>query len=120
MFVDNEYCFDPKSQGWFLFIWSCNETVRKLFKRGYVSIEYCNSKQKPLLQGRTVFFAVQPKFMNVNIRINLDVTKGAVHVYLSPKDDTFVVKPDGNTWMHKVNGPVLSDKICFILTDLIF
>ena len=26
--------------------------------------------------GRTVFFAVQPKYLNVDIRITLDVTEG--------------------------------------------
>jgi hypothetical protein len=59
-------------------------------------------KPKPLLSGKTVFFAVQPKFMNVNIRINLDVTHGAVHVYLSPREDTFVIRQETNTWMHLV------------------
>lgn len=61
----------------------------------------CAMKQKhALLSGRTVFFAVQPKFMNVNIRITLDVTHGSINVYLSPKDDTFVIKQEN--WVHRV------------------
>ena len=42
--------------------------------------------------------------MNVNIRINLDVYQGAVHVYLSPKEDTFVIRQDANTWTHLVSS----------------
>lgn len=59
-------------------------------------------KQKPLPAGRTVFFAVQPKFMNVNIRVTLDVTHGSINVYLSPKDDTFLIKQD-DRWIHRVS-----------------
>jgi len=61
-------------------------------------------KQKPLLSGRTVFFAVQPKFMNVNIRVTLDVTHGSINVYLSPRDDTFVVRQDEHNWIHRVSN----------------
>jgi len=82
MHVDTDYCFDPKSQ------------------------ESCLIKPKPLLSGRTVFFAVQPKFMNVNIRINLDVTHGAINFFLSPKDDTFLVTQTEKHWAHKVKDKI--------------
>lgn len=39
-----------------------------------------------------MFFALQPKFMNVDIRITIDVTQGNVDLYMSPRDDTFVVE----------------------------
>ena len=52
MTVDRDYCFDPETQ------------------------KNCNQFAQPLRYGRTVFFAVQPKYLNVNIRITIDVTKG--------------------------------------------
>lgn len=57
----------------------------------------------PLKAGKTTFFAVQPKFMNVDIRINIDVTYGSVNMYLSPKEDTFVIRNDPNTFAHIVS-----------------
>ena len=52
MTVDSNYCFDvaPDSN--------------------------CSTDPLPLLAGRTVFFHVQPKYLNVDIRIILDVTSG--------------------------------------------
>jgi len=44
MTVDTEYCFDPVTQS------------------------ECNRSPRPLPNGDTVFFAVLPKFMNVDIR----------------------------------------------------
>lgn len=52
MNVDREYCLDPETQ---------NE---------------CSQNPHPLMQGRTVFFAVQPRYLNVDIRITIDVLKG--------------------------------------------
>ena len=52
MTVDFVYCFDPSTQ------------------------MNCNRDHEPLRDGRTVFFAVQPKYLNVDIRIIVDVTQG--------------------------------------------
>jgi hypothetical protein len=60
-------------------------------------------KPKPLHPGRTVFFAVQPKFMNVDIRVIVDVTQGALDLYMSPSDDTFVVNVNSSTGGHTVS-----------------
>ena len=57
MNVNREYCFAPITQ---------ND---------------CTRSPEPLLQGRTVFFAVQPKYVNVDIRVTIDVTQGG-KVYL--------------------------------------
>lgn len=54
MTVDREMCFDPITQ------MNCNP----------------NREPNPLLANRTIFFAVQPRFQNVDIRLFLDVTKG--------------------------------------------
>ena len=52
MQVDLEYCLDPNSQ------------------------TDCLHDPVALLPGRTVFYAVQPKYLNVDIRITIDVTQG--------------------------------------------
>lgn len=52
MQVDLEYCLDPVSQ------------------------TDCLHNPGALLPGRTVFYAVQPKYLNVDIRITIDVTEG--------------------------------------------
>lgn len=52
MNVDRDYCFDPDTQN------------------------NCNQYPQSLRPGRTVFFAVQPKYLNVDIRITIDVTDG--------------------------------------------
>ena len=72
MSVDRDYCFDPDTQ------------------------MNCNTEQlMPLYKGRTVFFVVQPKYLNVDIRILLDVTKGGkllcVHFMYVPPTCSFHV-----------------------------
>ena len=54
MTVEREHCFDPVTQ------MNCNPT----------------RDPNPLGRHRTVLFAVQPKYLNVDIRIILDVTRG--------------------------------------------
>ncbi|CAG2100157.1 unnamed protein product [Medioppia subpectinata] len=76
MFLDKDYCFDPKTQ------------------------EECIRKPSGLSVGRTVFFAVQPRYMNVDIRIFVDVTKGALDFFLSAKEDTFVVEVNKTNGIH--------------------
>ncbi|KAK7078722.1 Multiple epidermal growth factor-like domains protein 8 [Halocaridina rubra] len=78
MSVEKEFCLDPFTQN------------------------NCNTEPKPLSSGQTVFFAVQPKFMNVDIRLILDITKGCADVYFSAREDTFVVNTNQTTWQHQV------------------
>lgn len=54
-------------------------------------------KPKPLNPGQTVFYMVQPRFMNVDIRVMVDVTQGALDLFLSPRDDSFVVTINSST-----------------------
>lgn len=73
-------------------------------------------KPKPLHPGQTVFFVVQPRFMNVDIRVIVDVTQGALDLYMSPSDDTFVVNVNSSTGAHTVSIPsLISLLFCFIL-----
>ena len=55
MTVEREHCFDPVTQ------MNCDPT----------------RDPNPLRHHRTVFFAVQPKYLNVDIRVILDVTSGS-------------------------------------------
>lgn len=57
----------------------------------------CKTKPKPLNPGQTVFYMVQPRFMNVDIRVMVDVTQGALDLFLSPRDDSFVVTLNSST-----------------------
>ncbi|GCC41846.1 hypothetical protein chiPu_0025610, partial [Chiloscyllium punctatum] len=78
--VEQEYCFDPTSQS------NCYHEP--------------NIKNLPL--GRSVLFAVQPKFTNVDIRITIDVTFGGVDVYISNSHSAFTVSVDPGTGFHRV------------------
>lgn len=66
-------------------------------------IDECKMKPKPLHPGETVFFAIQPRFMNVDIRIMIDVTQGKLNVYMSRHDDTYVVYPNMTSGMQEIN-----------------
>ncbi|KAB0407298.1 hypothetical protein E2I00_010982, partial [Balaenoptera physalus] len=76
--VEQEYCLDPTSQT------NC----------------FHEPKRRALGPGRTVLFGVQPKFTNVDIRLTLDVTFGAVDLYVSTSYDTFVVRVAPDTGVH--------------------
>lgn len=59
-------------------------------------------KTAPLKAGRTVFFVVQPRFMNVDIRIIVDVTQGELNFYMSPQEDALVVLQEESSSVHEV------------------
>ncbi|XP_023245420.1 multiple epidermal growth factor-like domains protein 8 [Copidosoma floridanum] len=85
--VDNKMCFDYKLIG---------------------PYDECKVKPRPLNPGQTVFYMVQPRFMNVDIRILVDVTQGALDLFLSPRDDTFVVNVNSSTGFQEIE---LDEKI---------
>lgn len=58
MSVDNDYCLDPQTQS------------------------ECNREPQLLMDGQAVFFVVLPKFMNVDIRIIIDITQGKTFAFL--------------------------------------
>nr|KAG5710511.1 hypothetical protein BaRGS_013157 [Batillaria attramentaria] len=78
MQVDLEYCLDPSSQ------------------------TECIHNPGALLPGRTVFYAVQPKYLNVDIRITIDITQGGADVFFSNQQDMFQVLVDKKTGIHTV------------------
>ena len=48
----------------------------------------CSGSQGELAPGQTLFLAVQPKFMNVDIRITIDVTQGRLCLNVESLTDT--------------------------------
>lgn len=65
------------------------------------TIDECK-KPTPLKNGQTTFFVIQPRFMNVDIRIIVDVTQGELNLYMSPQDDALVVENNPDTSHHDV------------------
>ncbi|XP_073988408.1 multiple EGF like domains 8 isoform X2 [Rhodnius prolixus] len=63
-------------------------------------VDDADLKPSPLNPGQAVFFAVQPRFMNVDIRITIDITQGMLDLFISPKDDTFVVDVNATNGNH--------------------
>ena len=78
MSVDTDYCLDPETQA------------------------ECHRMPHLLSGGQAVFFVVLPNFMNVDIRIVIDVTVGDTEVYLSPEPRMFVVETNETTHEHEV------------------
>ncbi|XP_001814936.2 multiple epidermal growth factor-like domains protein 8 [Tribolium castaneum] len=66
-------------------------------------IDECKIKPKPLHPGEMVFFVIQPRFMNVDIRIIIDVTQGNLNVYMSTHDDTYVAYPNSTTGLNTID-----------------
>lgn len=66
------------------------------------TIDDCKTMPSPLKAGQTVFFVVQPRFMNVDIRIILDVTQGELDFFMSSNDDSFVVLTNQSSGFHEV------------------
>lgn len=64
--------------------------------------EECKQKPAALKPGQTVFFVIQPRFMNVDIRVIIDVTQGELDVYMSPQDDSFIVDTNDTSGYHEI------------------
>ncbi|XP_065078697.1 multiple epidermal growth factor-like domains protein 8 [Ochlerotatus camptorhynchus] len=76
--VDSRMCFDAKT------------------------IDECKIKPQPLKSGQTVFFVIQPRYMNVDIRFMVDVTQGELDFYMSPNDESFVVHSNSSSGHHDI------------------
>ena len=56
----------------------------------------------PITPGRVAFFAVQPKFMNVHIRVNVDIMEGEVDVILTSNSQLFLVENNQSSFLHNI------------------
>lgn len=61
-----------------------------------------NECEKSLETGKTQFFVISPRFMNVDIRILIDVTEGEIDVHMSSNDDSFVVLSNSTSGFHDI------------------
>lgn len=66
------------------------------------TIDECKVIPTSLKPGQTVFFVVQPRFMNVDIRIIVDVTQGELDLFMSPQEDSFVVLNNETIGQHEI------------------
>lgn len=66
------------------------------------TIDECKIIPSSLKPGQTVFFVVQPRFMNVDIRLIIDVTQGELDLYISPQQDSFIVQNNFSTGQHEI------------------
>lgn len=65
------------------------------------TIDECK-KPSPLKNGQTTFFMIQPRFMNVDIRILVDVTSGELNLFMSPQEDALVVETSLENSHHNI------------------
>ncbi|XP_043238778.1 multiple epidermal growth factor-like domains protein 8 [Amphibalanus amphitrite] len=83
------------------------------YRQMQVDLDYCLDSARPelcgacclsgaLLSGRTVFFAAHPKYLNVDIRLVVDVAEGAVDVYLTAHEDALQVEVNSSTGEHRI------------------
>lgn len=79
---------------------------------GNLFTEECKLKPKPLYPGQSAFFQVQPRYVNVDIRVFIDVMQGSLDLYMSLRDDSLVVSVNSTSGQHFVGFHVLCDFKC--------
>ena len=57
---------------------------------------------QPLPYGRAIFYAIYPKYTNVDIRMTIDMFAGAVDVYVANENDEFTVIFNETSAEHQV------------------
>ncbi|XP_078380393.1 multiple epidermal growth factor-like domains protein 8 isoform X1 [Oculina patagonica] len=60
-------------------------------------------QDKPLPYGRAIFYAIYPRYTNVDIRMTIDMFAGAVDVYAANENDEFTVIFNETSEEHQVN-----------------
>eukprot|EP00795_Rhopilema_esculentum_P016542 gene16542-7966_t len=63
-----------------------------------------------ILPNRTMFFAVPPRFTNVDIRLTVDVLEGALDLYIATVDSVFVVDVNHTSGEHTLLSPTLHSR----------
>lgn len=59
-------------------------------------------QDKPLPYGRAIFYAIYPRYTNVDIRMTIDMFAGAVDVYAANENDEFTVMYNETSAEHQV------------------
>ncbi|KAL7013836.1 hypothetical protein ACKWTF_015609 [Chironomus riparius] len=79
------------------------------YKQITIESRMCINEAKPiedceeaLESGKMQFFQIQPRFLNVDIRIQIDVTDGEIDLQMSSNDDSFIVMTNQSNGFHDV------------------
>uniref|UniRef100_A0A1I8F7L7 EGF-like domain-containing protein n=1 Tax=Macrostomum lignano TaxID=282301 RepID=A0A1I8F7L7_9PLAT len=90
------------------------QCYHKMGVNNYFCLDYRHSQKAcgvpdppaTLPTGRTLFFQVNPGFLNIDVRLFVDIIRGAADLYLALSDRTFVVN---NTVDANGSGPICID-----------
>lgn len=104
MNVNTEFCLDMTP----LSTVNCNGKMHNAKKAD------SNNKNRGNKGSRLSFFAVQPKFMNVDIRIFLDITSGRVDLLLSPESQVYLLFSKLNSFLKCLLGALQKRQQCFL------
>ena len=78
-------------------------SVMKEFVIGSDTAETSDKEVEPLPYGQAIFYAIHPRFTNVDIRMTIDVFAGAVEVFITDENDEFTVTLNETSGHHEVN-----------------
>lgn len=87
--VDNQQCYRKIS-------------VMQEFLIGSQTAETEDKQVDLLPHGRAIFYAIYPRFTNVDIRMTIDMFAGAVDVFVANENDEFTVIFNATTAQHQV------------------
>ena len=73
------------------------------FVIGHKTAETDEQNVDGLSFGQAIFYAIYPRFTNVNIRLTTDVFTGEVDLYVTSESDEFTVEYNHTTGHHEVN-----------------
>ncbi|XP_066023971.1 multiple epidermal growth factor-like domains protein 8 [Pocillopora verrucosa] len=77
-------------------------SVMKEFVIGKKTSETSEETVEPLPYGQAIFYAIYPRFTNVDIRMTIDVFEGSVDVFVADENDEFTVTLNETSGHHKV------------------
>lgn len=77
-------------------------SVTHQFVIGHKTAEPDDTGVNPLPYGQAIFYAIYPRFTNVNIRLTTDIFTGEVDVYVTNENDEFTVEYNHTSGHHQV------------------
>lgn len=77
-------------------------SVMQEFLIGHETAKTEEKNIKALPYGQAIFYAIYPRFTNVDIRMTTDVFEGEVDVYVTNENDEFTVYFNQTTGYHQV------------------
>ena len=93
--IDNQQCYRKIS-------------VMQEFVIGSQTADTEDKQVNPLPYGQAIFYAIYPRFTNVDIRMTIDMFAGAVDVYVANENDQFTVTFNETIAQHQVKVKSLS------------